>query len=221
MAETPRPLLIVEGTDDSRVLRHLLIRQGVRYDLEPWPEWYPSIDTAGPQSNKEEVLKGMRTAIVTSPTRRVGFVLDANSSLQDSWRSVTTQLKAAAVSVPGHIPRDGFVGLSSKSRTRVGVWIMPDNERTGAVEEFVRTLIHSRDSLLPYAESCTDNAADHGAQFGPKDHQKAVLHAWLAWQRKPGRPYGTAIGAGFLGAHSPVADRFVSWFRLLFEPTEE
>lgn len=221
MAETPRSLLIVEGTDDVKVLRNLLIRQGVDYDLKPWPEWYPSIDTAGSQSNKEEVLKGMRTAIVTSPTRRVGFVLDANSSLRDSWRSVATQLKAAAVSVPDHIPRDGFVGLSSKFRTRVGVWIMPDNERVGAVEEFVRTLIHSGDSLLPYAESCTGKATEHGARFAAKDEQKAVLHAWLAWQKKPGRPYGTAIRAGFLGAHSPVADRFVSWFRLVFEPTKE
>ena len=221
MAETPRPLLIVEGVDDSQVLKHLLIRHGVRYDLEPLPEWYPSIDTAGQQSSKEEVLKGMRTAVVTSPTRRVGFVLDANSSLRDSWRRVATRLKEAAVSVPGHISQDGFVGQSSKFHTRVGVWIMPDNERSGAVEEFVRTLIPSADSLLPYAESCTGNAAEHGARFGPKDHQKAVLHAWLAWQKTPGRRYGTAIRARFLGAHSPVADRFVSWFRLLFEPTEE
>ncbi len=45
---------------------------------------------------------------------------------------------------------------------------------------------------------------------------KAVLHAWLAWQNNPGRPYGTAIKSGYLRHDSAAARRFVAWFRQLF-----
>ena len=51
-----------------------------------------------------------------------------------------------------------------------------------------------------------------------RNELKAVLHAWLAWQQRPGRPYGTAITARYIGHDSPAALRFVEWFQRVFDP---
>ncbi|WP_420441941.1 DUF3226 domain-containing protein [Candidatus Palauibacter sp.] len=55
-----------------------------------------------------------------------------------------------------------------------------------------------------------------GAFFPDAKTSKAVLHAWLAWQQEPGRPYGLAIKSGYLRHDSVTAERFVAWFRQLF-----
>ena len=62
---------------------------------------------------------------------------------------------------------------------------------------------------------------DHGASYPDGDVRKAVLHAWLAWQQEPGLPYGTAIRARYFMHDSPVAARFVAWFRRLFAWREQ
>ena len=208
-----RPLLYVEGADDSHAIRHLLIRHGVDYDRDPWPGEYPRIEKLG---GKPALLESFETAIRVSNNRSVGFVLDANSSLQDCWNAVSSRLRNVGVDAPGKIPRGGFVGEAETYRARVGVWIIPDNRRDGALEDFLRDLIDEEDPLLPHAEQSTNRAKELGACFPENGAGKAVLHTWLAWQREPGLPYGTAMRARYFRDDSPAARAFVGWFRAVF-----
>lgn len=213
MAE--RSQLWVEGTDDDHAIRHLLIRHGIDYDHKPWPARVPSIEQAG---DKDRLLRTVRLSVSASSGRAVGFVLDADSSLRDCWKSVLSRLREAGVDPPEDVPSEGFVGESRTYRTRVGAWLMPDNQRGGRLEDFLRTLVEESDKLLPHAQESTIQAKKrHGANFRDVDEQKAVLHAWLAWQEVPGLPYGTAIRARYFRPDSPVAERFVAWFRRVFE----
>ena len=50
-------------------------------------------------------------------------------------------LTVSALKSPRAIPADGFVGKSEEFGARVGVWIMPDNRRSGAIEDFLKDLI--------------------------------------------------------------------------------
>ena len=50
----------------------------------------------------------------------------------------------------------------------------------------------------------------------PLDEPKAVIHTWLAWQKEPGRPFGTAITARFLDPNVPEVDVLVAWLKRLF-----
>lgn len=45
------------------------------------------------------------------------------------------------------------------------------------------------------------------------------MHAWLAWQEEPGKPFGIALKAGYFDHQSPAADRFVDWFMQTFQFT--
>lgn len=212
-ASTPRSRLHVEGTDDSHALRHLLIRHGINYDRKPWPEEFPIIEHLG---GKPDLLEGVETAVRVSNNRSIGFVLDANSSSLDCWRAVSSRLRRVGVETPNVIPQEGFVGEAEAYRARVGVWIMPDNQRDGTLENFLRDLVEEDDLLLPYANESAMHARELGARFSDNDADKAVLHTWLAWQEEPGLPYGTAMRARFFRDDSPTAQDFVAWFRTVF-----
>lgn len=217
MSGHDRSTLFVEGPDDQHVVIHVLKRYGVSVELDSCRDWYPLIQVVEPGRNKDHILRIMTPMIEVGLPRRLGFLMDANSSLAATWKDIKDRLHAASVPVPEEIHRDGFVGVSDRYGKRVGAWLMPDNENTGAMEEFLTTLIPSDDSLWPYARKATDEAKSHGAAFPPRSFHKAALRAWLAWQETPGMPYGTAIQRQFFRAGGETADRFVDWFRRLFE----
>ena len=95
---------------------------------------------------------------------------------------------------------------------------MPDNRGSGAIEDFLRGLIDDEDALLELAETSTTSASERGATFRDTHRRKAVLHTWLAWQQRPGLPYGLAVTARYFRHDSPAALAFVEWFRRVFAP---
>ncbi len=208
-----RSRLHVEGTDDKHSIVHLLIRHDLDYDSKPWPATFPSIEEQG---SIDALLEGVETAVQVGGGRAVGFVLDADTPLIERWNAIRDRLRRVDVDAPDDPSPDGFVGESSHYRSRVGVWLMPDNQHDGALEHFLRTLVADNDILIGHAEASTQTARDLGARFRDADTLKAIIHAWLAWQEEPGRPYGTAIRAKFFRHDSAAADAFVAWFRKLY-----
>lgn len=217
-SDAVRPVLRVEGTDDLHAIRHLLVRRGiVPPDPEEAPDWCPEVSKAK-SGGRAKLLATAATRISLSAGAPVGFVMDANDSLDESWSAISARIRTAGLRPPKWIPKNGYIGHSDAYDTRVGVWLMPDNESEGALESFLETLIPAGDTLVEHARVATEEAKRHGARFSAKDYRKAYLHAWLAWQEDPGRPYGTAIRARFFDARSETADAFVEWFRRLFDP---
>jgi len=214
-----RSTLYVEGRDDQHSLIELLIRHGIDYDSKPWPDEFPEFKTPGEAAGVggvKAMLEYMPTAVQLGTDRASGFVLDADSPLASRWQAVRDRLQEVDVEVPDQCPMEGFVGESAKSKSRVGVWLMPDNQHDGTLETFLRGLISEEDPLTRHAESATDSATQLGARFARADRLKAVVHAWLAWQEKPGLPYGTAIRARYFTHDHHVVARFVEWFKRLY-----
>ena len=202
-----RSTLRVEGKDDKHVIENLLSRHGVDHT---------SVDIKI-SDHKDNLLNGMRLAVTTSTGRSVGFVLDADDVPTNRWRAVRARLADLDLVLPEEIPEGGFVGDAHDVQARVGVWLMPDNQRSGALEEFLEDLVNNEDALLEHADESTTRATELGAAFPPAKRRKAVLHTWLAWQQRPGVPYGLAITAHYFRDDSPAALAFVNWFRRVFE----
>lgn len=93
---------------------------------------------------------------------------------------------------------------------------MPDNQHDGKLESFLQTLVDANDALFRYAVKTTRRAKRLGAPFSDSSRGKAEIHTWLAWQKEPGLPYGSAIRARYFTHDSPAATAFVAWFRQLF-----
>ncbi len=215
---TERSSLYVEGVDDQHVVRHLLLKHGIacplpddldNADISPL---VPEIRAAG---DREKVLDAMRF-VKFSTGHSVGFVIDADEVASNRWQAVRNRLEDLGLSTPRAMPADGFVVDVPDSNVRVGVWLMPDNVSPGALEDFLRALIDEEDALLPFADATTVQAKARGADFPESKRKKAVLSAWLAWQRDPGRRYGTAVNARYFNPEGTVAFEFVEWFNRLF-----
>jgi len=219
MAETlVRPKLHVEGQDDQNSVVHLLIRNGIRYDPDKFDLSPPELPKLVPIKGLEPLIDGIETAVKTSTNRNIGFLLDADTPLIDRWCRVSHRLRNVGVPDLGERPpAEGFIGESTEYKTRVGVWLMPDNVQDGKLEDFLRTLVKDGDLLIGHAERATGEAKACGAVFSDADRIKAVIHAWLAWQEEPGKPFGVAIKAKYFRHDSPTAAVFVKWFKTLYQ----
>ena len=212
------PTLHVEGRDDLYTIAELLRRHGVDMSEPKRPfTILPAKDPATSVEGVGPLLANMADAIRNATDRPVGFVLDVDVKTGDRWSAVSAKLKAAGVVPPGTCPPNGYFGQVPGYPHRVGVWMMPDCVKDhGKLEHLLETLMPANDPVWPLAETSTDQAKKLGAGFRDVDRQKAVVHCWLAWQKDPGVPFGTAINAKFLGCDSPEARAFVRWLRDLY-----
>ena len=203
-----RKTLLVEGKDDEHVLEHICIKRGI-----------PMLNEIVPHESDVDLLKDMSVRIRATNEEGdiIGIVIDADKSLHCRWQSISNRLVDAGYSNVPPQPNQGGTILEPSYETllpKVGVWIMPNNNEPGKLENFLRFLVPEGDTLLAHADDVLESLPVK--RFVEKDKPKALMHTWLAWQKSPGRPYGTAIKADFLNANVPQADVLVSWLKELF-----
>ena len=209
MPPSQRSTLFVEGEDDRHALGHLLGKRG----LDRGEPWFPEIK---PEGDWQRVLLAIGPALRTGTGRTMGFVLDADASPGTRWREIASELQKTDMQPPAASPTDGYIDICDRFQTRVGVWLMPDNRKRGAIEEFLLALIDPSDPLLGHAERATAEARNLGAALLDTALKKAELRTWLAWRERPGFPYGRALAADYFDSGRTAADPFVSWFERLF-----
>ena len=205
-----RKILLVEGTDDEHVLKHICGNRDI-----------PNLDEIKAHENDSDLLEDFTVRIKTSTEEGdvLGVVIDADKDPSGRWHSIRNRLlESGYENVPDKADRIGTIvePPGQSILPRVGVWIMPNNVDQGKLENFLRLLVPEDDDLIAIATDVVENLSDR--RFRDIDKPKAVMHTWLAWQKSPGRPYGTAITAGFLDAYAPQADELVSWLNRLFYP---
>lgn len=207
-----RHRLFVEGRDDQHAIIHLLKRHG--YDWDGGPSVPFVHDAQGIDALLEALPAALKSYV------RVGVVVDADLSLIDRWDRIRCILAKSGINAPASPFPQGFVlaDVGFARLERIGIWLMPDNKSPGTLEDFLSRLVPADDTCWPHAEASTKEACEtHGAPLPPKDMAKGVIYSWLAWQKEPGLPFGTAITARTLGHESVDATAFVAWFRRLFE----
>lgn len=200
--------LIVEGRDDQWSIIALTTRNGWDWN-NPAPH-LPYINNA---EGVESALEAISVSVRTYP--RVGIVLDADIAPMDRWNAVRTRLLPSGIPLPESPAPDGtIVEWQGK---RVGVWLMPDNQNPGKLEDFLAVLVPPEDRCWPWAEQVTLKAREeYGAAFATPDSIKARIHTWLAWQQEPGLPFGTAITAATFAHDAALATTFVKWMSQLY-----
>lgn len=215
-----RNVLLVEGSDDRHVFKSLLgyhhvacvFRGQPEYDQIPL-ELIEIIDREG----IDRLLETLEVVLIASGERRVGIVVDADTDLAARWQSLRNKLiEFGYNTVPMNAGHEGTI-LQQEGLPIVGIWIMPDNLVAGRLEDFLRFLIPSNDLLWPMAENIVEQVIVTDRRFPEEHKSKALIHTWLAWQRKPGRPMGIAITARYLDPTAPHAQQLINWLRRLFE----
>jgi hypothetical protein len=97
---------------------------------------------------------------------------------------------------------------------------MPDNTLPGMLEDFVKLLVpDEQEKLLQRAIEAVDAIPKEEKLFITENSDKtgkAHIHTYLAWQERPGVPYGIAIRERFLKADSPHTQNIMNWIKELF-----
>lgn len=215
MAGELGPTLYAEGLNDLRSISSLLNRKSINHRVNDRGQTGPSIQ------NKDGVDKLLRSipSAIANANFSLGFVIDSDADVgvQSRWRSIRDRLAKVPMMVDANLPREGFIGTGLRPEIKVGFWLMPDNRRDGTLEHFLFDLIEEKDDLLELAKSSTAQASLISPRFPEVHRPKAEIHTWLAWQEKPGQPYGQAITSNYFKGESETSDRFIAWFRNLFE----
>ena len=207
-------VLFLEGKDDCYVVANLCKHRNVRKNFE--------LKECG---SKDDAIRQLELAIneQASTYTTVGIMIDADTDNHAAWQKVKSKIEATGryENVPKTLPKNGLTLDAKESvHPRIGVWIMPDNQTKGMLEDFVALLADDGDQLMHEADQVLHSLeARKLNNYKPVHRAKAKIHTYLAWQDEPGKPMGQAITAHILNADSTSADSFMEWIVQLF--TEE
>lgn len=149
------------------------------------------------------------------PPNVIGVVLDADTGPDNRWASLIAQMRHHDYKFPRRPDANGTVIEGSGGSPKLGIWLMPNNQIQGMLEDFCVEMIEPAGRGV--AEAAVATAQAEGAStFIPNHLSKAIVHTFLAWQDTPGRPLGQGITAQSLRPETPTARAFSQWLTVLF-----
>lgn len=207
----PKKQLLVEGKNDQHLIWALCQQHKV-------PQTFTVEIPGDSDGGIDELLVGIPLRLKSSHLTALGIVVDADQDLKSRWESLCARLTKAGYG--SHLPKEpepnGTI-ISAPKKPRIGIWIMPDNQLPGMLEDFVAHLIPDGDLLVPKAKAILQDIEEEKLNlYIPQHYPKAFIHTWLAWQKTPGRPMGQSITAHALQYDKPLANTFVAWLKQLF-----
>jgi hypothetical protein len=197
--------LLVEGNDDQHVIWALCDKFNI-------PETFDVIDCGGNDKLTEQIpVRFKQSGIET-----IGIIIDADTEINNRWASIKTLLTNQGFTVPNDLPLTGLI-LRNANNTSVGVWIMPNNNFNGMLEDFISFLVPKDDKLLPIINSTLDDIEKKKLNKYASIHKsKAIIHSWLSWQEAPGTPMGLSITKRYLTTDEDTCSLLITWLSELF-----
>ena len=231
-------VLLVEGNDDQHVMRNLfdvrrisdiyVLRPGDQPDDERPGRVIPGGDAGSDDGGGDrKLLDSIPARLDTSGLERLAVVIDADyeengRGLKSRWDAICNQLaKEGYEDLPKSHETNGSViellAVGGRKPIRFGVWIMPNNQTEGMLEDFVANMIHKNDEALSLVDPFLSSIPETKWRFKDIHRAKARVHTWLAVSERPGRPMGQAIKADSrLNANHAVVEPFLGWIQRVF-----
>ncbi|MGY0034376.1 DUF3226 domain-containing protein [Pedobacter sp. NJ-S-72] len=198
--------LLVEGNDDQHVLFALCEKHQIDHcfdivDCEGIDKLFDQIPIRLKQSNIEVI----------------GIILDADSDLRLRWDRLINIISPLGFNFPPDMPEEGLI-LINDQQIKIGIWIMPNNDLSGMLEDFIAFMVPADDLILPIVNKTMQEIEDAGINKYALIHKsKAKIHSWLALQQSPGSPMGLSITKQYLNAENETCDSLShNWLKQLY-----
>lgn len=150
----------------------------------------------------DNLLEQFRLRLTIPETnKRLGVVIDADTSLVHRWRQFCDIIKRSGkYEQLDVLPKNGLIiRPKDKHEPIVGLWIMPNNQLNGMLEDFLSFLVRPDDVLMDQVEIVLEEIEKQEIhRYKDVHHAKAKIHTFLAWQEDPGTPMGQAITKKYL-----------------------
>lgn len=112
---------------------------------------------------------------------------------------------------------NGFIfQYESDKSIQFGLWIMPDNQNDGMLEDFIKTCIQSNEQLplFQHAQKITSTLVE--PKFHSIHQAKAEVATWLAWQKEPGHGLYLSIRDDLINRNHPLFEKMQNWLTQVF-----
>lgn len=197
--------LLVEGNDDQHVIWALCEKFSIS-------KTFDVVDCEGINNLLAQISVRLKQSGITA----VGIVIDADTNIANRWDSVKGTLNTLNLNCPDDLPSQGLI--VENDEIKLGVWIMPDNNLNGMLEDFISFLVPQNDQLFPFAIQALQTIEERGLNKYQAIHKsKALIHSWLSWQDDPGTPMGLAITKRYLTTDVEKCSLFIQWLNQLFD----
>lgn len=192
-------LLIVEGKNDFHVMLALRdkLQMKTAYEVEQ-------------KENDDQLLKSIPVELNVSGRKNLGIILDADPD-SNRWAQLKGILSKREYNMPSEADTSGSVLPSPElGLPKVGIWLMPDNQNHGMLEDFMRLLIPDHDECLIFAKETLQTLESRKIQRYKEVHRsKALIHTWIAWQDKPGSTLGLST-TQYLNIDTELCQQFAN-----------
>lgn len=203
-------VLLVEGLSDQHFVSQLRkkLELGIEFEIVNTGRLSKLLDAIYPQ-------------VVTGGRDVVGLLVDADREDNPSWPKINFRLTESNICVPPIPDPTGIVIPATDQRPKVGIWLMPDNQSEGELEDLVIDMIHDGDLVWPmsvkYIDQIVGKFDQKQRKFSDRKTNRAKLYAWLATCKQP--PHiGAAIRAGDIDLTTDRCQSFVDWLLRLYGP---
>jgi len=198
--------LLLEGNDDQHVIWALCEKYNVH-------ETFDVIDCGG--INK--LIEQIPVRFKQSGIEAIGIIIDADTDLTNRWDSIKSVLTDIGFELPANLPLTGLI-ISNRNNLKVGIWIMPNNNLNGMLEDFISFLVPHDDKLWPIVTLNLENIEKEQLNKYSLIHRsKAAIHSWLALQEDPGTPIGLSITKKYLTTDEETCSQLINWISKLFK----
>lgn len=201
--------LIFEGADDKHVVMNLL------FNHEHEGDRLCKHFTEKVKDGVDNLIDTLNEELKATDLGCLGVILDADTDLARQWARVTRVLDGHGCRDVPPAPNATGTIVETTDGKKIGIWVMPDNRATGALEDFLGRLIAEGDALWPKAQVDVNNIPEENRRFSETYLSKAYVHTWLAWQEEPGTRMGETFKKKYLDPNHPQATAFVDWVKRL------
>ena len=178
--------------------------------------------------NTVTVVPGLIPALIkqldTNMISRLAIVVDADhdsgGGFETRWKQLTAVLREHGYRCPEHPPTEpnrGSIFLHDDGLPDIGLWLLPDHQRNGMLEDLVlssATRSAEQRSLLEHARSAV-RGLPH-TLFSSHQHSKAVTYSWLSYQARPAIGLSAPIRAGLVDRAQEPLRGLCEWLVHIF-----
>jgi hypothetical protein len=217
-------ILVVEGEADQRFFERLCHRLDLATTVKVAS---PRSLQRGTYNTKQGVFNFLPTLLQQlsdGTVLRLGVVVDADSPPNGGFAA--TQALATRVLAPFGYSQTtnqtaGLVYEHGDGLADVGVWVMPDNQTDGMLEDWAKQCLHPKERALFAHALESVQTLPEPPKFKELQRSKAEVATWLAWQSRPGHGLDRAIDDCLLDPDSDGYRQLCAWLQQVFPAKDQ
>ncbi|MBU0654594.1 MAG: hypothetical protein KJ914_05600 [Gammaproteobacteria bacterium] len=227
-----RSVLLVEGTTDKYFFELLLEKAGLTH-VEVFPPKESGTRGRGINALVKEGIPKQLEEIKRGSVMKLGIVVDADSEDDDAGfanrhQAISALLESDFTLVVAQQEVKGSIFQRDDApEIRIGLWIMPDCQEQGMLEDCLLPCIADpeRTELLALTDASihevTQRKIFENIRFNEKHLSKVRFTTWLTWQQKPRScrqlSPACALKEGWLNPDHPNITAITHWLQKVFQ----